>query len=71
MKVRDLRTLLQQLPDDHEIILAADREGDRFNTVDSVMICEHDQDGQLFWDDPSSHNAIVIWPAAAQPWEER
>lgn len=73
MKVADLKILLARYPDNFEVILSADGEGNNFSPLDEVVGGMYEaantwtgefyhQDVVETMDPPYVNNAICLWP---------
>lgn len=73
MKVADLKILLARYPDDFEVILSADGEGNNFSPLDEVVGGMYESantySGEFYhenvvedMDPPYANNAICLWP---------
>lgn len=74
MKVADLKILLARYPDDFEVVLSSDGEGNNFSPLNDVVsgyyqresewsgqFCYED-DVAAIMDDPVKNNSICLWP---------
>lgn len=50
MKVKKLKELLQSMPDDFEVVLAKDAEGNGYSPLADYLFL------------PTNKNCIVLWP---------
>ena len=71
LTVKDLRDVLDNIPDDRPVYLSIDEEGNAFHCLYSVEECLfdtkdmeaiHPDDEEEWRTDPHVVNAVVLWP---------
>lgn len=65
MKVSDLITLLQKMPADAVVVLAADGEGNSFDTVHQITKGVYEPEEREFTEEEpagADPGAVCIWP---------
>lgn len=69
MNVKQLKEILQHFPDEYELILSKDSEGNMFSPLASLEECKYIPEtgymGEAIFDsedEEESPNAICLWP---------
>ena len=68
MKVKELKKLLENYPDDHDVIMSCDSEGNSYSPLADIFSAEYVPDstysGELAYEDESdiNYNSIVLCP---------